>query len=364
MKFLRILAVILLLPTWVQAKPTVSGDFLTQFKADRVLTTQKSGVSPNNAYVYIESNANLNFNKNWSIKTNWRLQPNKTLTTRDSNNPERYRTFLSDTRGFDPQDSGLIAEEIKLDFKNDDMEFYLGKFDPTFGTAYNKKKRIGVFTAEFAEDYNLREKLGSGIAANLENSKITFNTFFNDTTGLSNSAVDHRGRANRSNGISGNTGTLSSYSVAIDGDTLFGIEDLYYNAGYRSLGVDNIATKKRETAYVVGAEYLYRIGYKTSIIPFFEGVKINNFGGFENRNAVYTTAAVIGKYSAWTASVSSLTRNIQNNPAGTANQRQLQLSIGYKFTDNISLDVSRSKLRENGYSGALVGAVLTYFYKF
>lgn len=360
---------LLSLPCAAEARPYVSGDVLMQFKADRVLSTNKQNVKTNNAYVYVESNLNLNFDKNWSIKTNLRSMPTNTLTTRDNNNSERFRNFLSQDRSLLSQRNDLMIEEIKLNFRNEDLEFYIGKFDPKFGTAHDKRKRIGVFTNEFAEDYNLREKIGGGITAFLENSKISLNTFFNDTTGLSESAINNRGRAARNEGIAGNTGTLSSYSISIDGDTLFGVQDLYYNFGYRSLAVSNQANRARETGYVAGFEYLYRLGYKTSIIPFFEAVKINNFTGIEGRDALYTTSALIAKYSSWTSSVSFLSRNLKKGlgvspsiarPSGNA----FQLSVGYKFANNIAVDFTRSSLREDGKNGSMIGGMVSYLYQF
>ncbi len=346
--------------------PNISGNILFQTQVDRIASSNKSGISANNAFIYIEPNISLNFNKNWSIKTDWRIQPNNVLTTRNSTYPERYRTFLSQNRGLGLQDTGLLVEELKLQFENDDMKFSVGKFDPTFGTAYNKAKRIGVFTSQFTEDYNLREKIGASLTAVLESNKITINTFFNDTTGLSQSVLNNRTRANRNDGVAGNTGTLSSYSIALDGENFFGVDDWFYNAGYRSLGVDNISGRKREEGYVFGSEYSYKVGYQTSIVPFFEISKINNFTGERNRNALYTTTALIGKYNSWTTSISHLTRYITQSQGITpkVNDRQLQFSVGYKFTNNITLDVSRSSLKEDGHSAALLGFVVGYLYRF
>jgi hypothetical protein len=347
--------------------PNVSGNVLFQGSADRIISSQQSGVSPNNAYVYIESNLALNFNKNWSIKTDWRMQPSNVMTTRDPNYPERYRTFFQQTgRGINAHDESLLVEELKLDFKNEDMNFFFGKFDPTFGTAYRKGKRMGVFTSQFAEDYNLREKLGAGISAFLENSKITINTFYNDTTGLSRSALSNRSRAPSSNGIAGNTGTLSSYSVSMEGENLFNIENLFYNVGYRSLGVASVQNRARETGYVVGSEYVYKITEATSLIPFVEVVRISNFTGERGRDAVYSTFALMTKYSSWIASVSRLDRNIKSGQSGTprVGDNQLQLSVGYKFNDNLTLDFTRANIKESGRNGVMLGAVLSYIYKF
>ncbi len=345
--------------------PNITGNVLTQFQADRIASSDKSGVSPNNAYVYIEPNMSLNFNKNWSIKTDWRLQPNDVLTTRDPVNPERYRTFLQTNRGFKVEEMGLIVEELKVQFENEDMKFFAGKFDPTFGTAHSKAKRIGVFTSQFNEDYNLREKIGGGFTALLESRTITVNGFFNDTTGLSSSAINNRGRASRSDGAAGNTGTLSSYSVSMNGEDFFGVEDWFYNLGYRNLSVDKMENRSPEKGYVIGTEYLYNYTDRTSLIPLFEAVRINNFGGIQGRDATYTTMALMGKYSNWIASVSKLTRNInQTQGASTASGSQLQFSVGYKFTNNITLDFTRSNMKEDGNTGIMFGVLLSYVYQF
>ncbi len=345
--------------------PNVSGDILFQAQADRIMSSQRSGTSPNNAFIYIEPNLALNFNKNWSIKTDWRLQPNDVLTTRNGEYPERYRTMLQSNRGFSLGDQGLIIEELKLNFENEDMKFFAGKFDPTFGTAHKKSKRIGVFTSQFTEDYNLREKIGAGISALLEDSAITVNSFFNDTTGLSRSALDDRGRASKNSGIAGDTGTMSSYSVSMDGEYLFGVKNLFYNLGYRSLGVDKIDNRQREKGYVLGSEYLYKTGTNSSLIPFAEIVKIDNFTGEKNRDATYTTLALIGKYSSWTASISRLSRDIkQYQRTSNISDHQLQVSAGYKFTNNITLDVTRADIKENGAKATVLGSTLSYIYKF
>lgn len=367
----KLLIFLSLFPCVLHAKapkqyPNIMGNVLVQLQADRVISSTKDGASSNNSFVYVEPNISLNFNRNWSAKTQWRLQPNNVLTTHNSTYPERYRTFLQDDRNIlNIDQTSLLVEEIKINYENDDLRFFAGKFDPTFGTAWRKSKRIGVFASQFNEDYNLREKLGGGVSALLEGSQITFNTFFNDTTGLSGSALKNRGTADDSSGIAGNDGILSSYSLSMEGENFFGVEHWFYNFGYRNLAVGNIANRSRETGYVVGSEYLYKVSRETSLIPLVEVVNISNFTGERGRNARYSTLALIGKYNSWTASASLVTRTI-NQPQRPSNlsDHQVQFSIGYKFTDNFTLDVSRANIKEDGQKGSLIGTTLSYFYKF
>jgi hypothetical protein len=344
--------------------PNVSGSALFQFNADRVMSTQKTQVPGNNAFVYVESDFALHIDRNWAVKTQWRLQPNDVLTTRNEVNPERYRTFLDPDRGIKSSGYGLLVEELKLQFGNEDMQFSAGKFDPKFGTAHDKRKRMGIFTSQFAEDYNLREKIGLSISALLEKSKITVNSFFNDTTGLSGSALDDRGNANSKDGSAGSTKALNSYSVSIEGKDFFEIEDWSYNLGFKSLSVDRLLGRQREKGYVLGSEYLYKIG-ETSIIPFVELVKVTSIAGEQGRRATYKTAAIIAKYSSWTGSFSLLSRSPNSHRLKREGKAShAQLSVGYKFTENITLDVTRSNMREDGYSGSVVGILLNYFYRF
>ncbi len=344
--------------------PNISGDILFIAQGDRVVSTQKKGVSANNAMFYAEADLSLNLNKNWSIKTDWRLQQNSILTTRNDVYPERYRSFLQERRGVHPQDTGLIVEELKLDFENEDLNFQVGKFDPGFGTAHNRSKRMGIYTWQVTEDYNLREKLGAGMAALLENSKVSFNLFFNDTTGLSRSALDQRDRAKR-DGLAGSTGTLSSYSINFEGEEFFGVDNLFYNFGYRSLGSDNIGNREREEGYLANFEYQYDIGLHSSIVPFLEIVKINNFTGEKNRDAHYTTLAVMANYSSWIASLSHITRHIKQ-PLRSSNvsDKILQLSAGYKINKNFTVDVTRAEVKEDGKKGSMFGVSLSYLYSF
>lgn len=368
---LHFFALFLIFPAQVFAKtakqfPNISGEALFQIQADRVLTTEKNGVPANNGFMYVEPKMALNFNKNWSVKTNWRFQPNNVLTTRDHANPERYRTFLQTDRGFAISNNGLIIEELKANFENEDFQFSIGKYDPTFGTAHRKEKRIGVFASQFTEDYNLREKLGASVVGLLEGSKVSFNSFMNDTTGLSSSAVNNRRRMSRSDGLAGSSSTPSSYSVSMEGENFMGIKNWFYNAGYRSLSVAKLDNRKREIGYVLGSEYLYEISSQSALIPFIEIVKISNLTGQLNRDAYYSTMALIGRYSGWTASGSYLTRHIRQPGAAVDNisDKQFQLAIGYKFTDNFTIDVSRARIKEDNKTGSLIGFVASYNYKF
>ncbi len=350
--------------------PYVEGDILFELRSDNILRTDKSGTKDNAGYVNIEPNFALVLNENWSVATGWRILP---VRQRQYQYPERQRTILGQdigiNRGFNNADNGLIVEELKLDFENEDMKFAAGKFNPNFGTLHRRNKRIGLFVTDITEDYELREMLGASISALLEDSEISISTFFRDTTGLSNSAINRRKSRNRNDGIAGNTGSLSSYVISMEGRDFLGVKNLFYNAGYRSLGADSSTIETgRETGFSGNLEYLYKVSRSTYLIPVAEYVKIHNFTGRKGRDGEYLTASLIGKYSGWSASVAAVFRNLDNNYPGAIkknNRDQLyQFSVGYKFKNNIAIDISRAELKEDGHEASMLGAILSYLYEF
>ena len=343
--------------------PNISGQVLFEAKSDRILSSSKNNIGVNNTYFNLEPDWMLNLNKNWSIKTGWRIWP---VAPRNNEYPEKTRVLLSDNRGFNQDQTAFIIEELKIDFENEDMKFFAGKFNPTFGKMYRKSKRIGVFLTDFTEDYELREKIGFGVAALLEDSEIRFNNFFNDVTGLSSSALHNRGRESNRDGLAGNTSTLSSYTLTMEGQNLAGYENLSYNIGYRSLGTQNNNINKRETGHTFNLEYLHKITSQTHLIPVLEYVHINNFTGKAKRDAEYLTTALLIKYSGWIFSTAHISRNIKNNYNNnpTSRDSQLQITAGYRFSNNLAIDVSRSRIRESGYKGNIVGVMFSYLFKF
>ena len=249
------------------------------------------------------------------------------------------------------------------------MKFSAGKINPTFATLYRRNKRIGYFITDFTEDYEITEQIGYSLSSILEDTEITLNNFFSDTTGLSDSGLNGRSKRNRNDNTAGNTGTLSSYSVTIEGRDFFEIDNLFYNVGYRSLGVNkDVRDLSREVGYTMNLEYLYKLGRSTFLIPLMEVVKIENFTGKLDRDAQYITTSLIFKYQGWNSSASYINRKIDNNyaaaPTNNSKDSILQFNIGYKFKNNMALDVSRAAIEEDKVKATAIGAILSYFYEF
>ncbi len=352
--------------------PNISGNLLTEIRVDNVnsIKNKRTAIGGNAGYLNAEFKSSLNFDKYWSLKNSINFLPTK---PRQYRYPERSRFILGQEEGVDRginiDDSSLIVEEIKMTYENEDMKFAVGKLNPNFATLYRRNKRIGFFITDYTEDYEIREQLGYSLSAILEDSEITFSNFFADTTRLSDSGLTGRGKRSRNDNTAANTGTLSSYTITLEGRDFLGVDNLFYNLGYRSLGVEKgITGISRETGYTVNLEYLYQLGRSTFLIPIIEAVKIENFTGKTDRDGKYLTTALIMKYSGWNASAAYTKRETDNNYATAALNKNsdsiLQFNVGYKFENNVALDVSRAQIEEDNVDATAIGVILSYFYEF
>jgi hypothetical protein len=340
--------------------PNLSGVALFEVRADRINSSNTKKLEPVSGFVNIDTNFSLNLQKNWSIITNWHVRQVNNISKNSAENPERYRSILFN-RGINLNDEGLVVEQLKAHFQNDDAKLFFGKFNPSFGSAFREEKRIGIFTTDFTKDYELREKLGAGFSALLENSEIEFSLFSNDRTALNEAMLNKRDI----NNIDNIAGDKSSYSISMKGKDLFGVRDLVYNIGYRNLAVKNIDGKNDEIGVVGGLEYKLPIDSKFLFIPFIEVASIDNLGGKKNRDALYTTIAFVTKYKNWTASISSIKRDIKHrNEYDDTKDSQMQYSIGYEISNNIIVDITKAKVRESGYSADLIGINASYIHRF
>ena len=171
---------------------------------------------------------------------------------------------------------------------------------------------------------------------------VTFNLFFDDTTGLSNTMFKKQGR-NKSYGGAGNTEKLNNLSVTFNG-TFFD-DKLSLNLGYRQLETDYDGSDT-EKAFVAGAEYLIDMPYNISFLPLVEGVYINNFDGMTSRNITYLTAFLPIIYENWHFVASNTTKLDRENNYKNYTSYLTQLSIGYKFDFGLVLDFARIWERE------------------
>lgn len=345
--------------------PIFEGYILSEFYVD-VLDTSKQKVQYNdsltNSYLNLDALLKLNIGKGFYAETKWNLKPvNKRRYTGDiyaknpgyivgnSYNSDFYGKDNYVRRTFQFSSYGLGVETLNINYKNSNLGIGLGKIDPTFGSAFDKTRFSGVYGIVMPEEYELTEKLGGYISAIFPFGDLTFNIFYDDTTGLSNTMFKKQGR-NKAKGGAGNTKKLNNFSLTFNGK----FDNLSLNFGYRQQE-SKLQYQEIERGFVAGAEYLIELPYNLNILPFAELAYFNNFDSMKSRDVTYLTLFLPAIYENWHFILSNTTKYDYEKHYHNYTSYLTQLSVGYKFNFGLMIDVAKIWEREakkaDGFAG-------------
>ncbi|MEE9139766.1 MAG: hypothetical protein V3U18_03215 [Alphaproteobacteria bacterium] len=223
----------------------------------------------------------------------------------------------------------LFAEELYIHYETlklfpdyiDSARVFAGKFSPNFGLEFGfdqeETEFPGAVTDDFMEEYELSQKIGVGGNITPYHRKygthmISFSAFFDDTTFLSRDAFKARipRKKELSDGGAGNTESLESFNLTINGSDMAFVPGLTYEVGFRHQekgeGEDDV---KDEDGFAVGVRYKKafflprdRFRYPISVTG---AVEYAHFSGFEARDVVanFVTAGVGADYGPWNFAV-------------------------------------------------------------
>ncbi len=329
--------------------PYVTGNILTEYNfssLDKSNYGNKIEKDRRNlSYFEVESDLNIHLYNKISLVNKLVLKPmNKRFTRNIDNDFYGKEKYLRRKWYFNKYD--IFFEELNFEYKEDQFLFGLGKFNPTFGTAYDKAKYHGVLDTRIVDNYELVEKIGFYVAMNLPMFNLRFNSFFNDKSLLSASLFDHRNK-NRVNRRPGNTNKLNNFSLTSD----FTINDLKFNLGIKRLSVKG-KDERAEKGYVIGVEKLIEetpSGF--GFIPFTEFSYIEDYNGMKNRDKFFTTLRIPVYYGSWSIIGTYSTSFDKEKSFKNYIDYLAQITIGYKFENGIMLDVSKTIGKESYKDG-------------
>lgn len=327
--------------------PYISGNILTEYNFTRMDSGNNGNIiykdKKDLSYLQIESNLNVYLFNNFLVKTNATFRPvlgRLTDSAQYHNDYYNFERYLKRKNYFDKYD--IIFEELAFEYKEEEFLIGFGKFNPTFGTAYDKSKYHPIFGTKIAEDYELTEKLGFYVAMTLPMITLRGNFFYNDNTFLSNSLFGNRGKYNNNKGV-GNRKNLDNFSVTAD----FAINDYRINLGIRKLNT-NADDQETEKGYVIGFEKLVEESSNSfGFLPFAEYSFIENYNGTKDRDINFFTVRLPFVYKNWNliASYSAKFDNEENFK--NYKSYMTQVGIGYRFENGLMLDVSKTNERES-----------------
>lgn len=265
-------------------------------------------------------------------------------------------------------DEGLYAEELKATYNTDNFGVQLGKFNPSFGSAWDITP--GVYGVDLAEDYETAEKLGGGAhytfsTAHAGAYTLSGSVFKADDSFLSDSIIKGRGHTSRADGGMANNASFGSYTTTLDVENLADIEGLNANVGYRkqkagSADVGNV----NEKATVAGANYTWPVADKIEATALAEWVGINNVDGTAD-DARYITAGVSFIINdQWNVALTRSDRDLLVDAAPDTNDSISQVSAGYAFKNGFSIDAALAQVEDADVSTNVFGALAAYSYEF
>lgn len=316
-------------------------------------------------FAEVEAGIGLFFTEGLSLQSVLKLEPVRSAT---------------ESRAF--EDEGAFVEELYLNFERDWLRLYGGKFNPAFGTAWDRLSDL--FQKGFAEDYERTEALGAGAAATLETLSFGTHTlgaalFHADNSFLSNSAfarprfgaadTDRVKRTRRSQGGPANTHDFSSYTVTLDGDQFPVLDGFSYHLGYSRLA-KGVTEAKAENGYVGGVQWAFDLGNEMTLTPLVEAAHFRHFGGGTD-HATFLTTALQLDWSDWSFVAMRTGRHVDEPKGGSGafgrdyTDSLYSLLFGYSFDFGVTAQIGwkREKVQGEPVIHAL-GARITYELQF
>lgn len=334
-----------------ETQKTFAADVVMELQTEQTLGSDDSSNEHNNTFWRTEVAPTVRLNDSFFIDGVAVLEP--------------VRDFDVDENNFF-EEEGAFVEELKLNYENGPWAAFAGKFNPGFGIAWDYGR--GIWGEDFAEDYEITEKIGVGASYTFEGGgehTLTGSTFFADTSFLSDSVGNRRGDTDKSDGGVSNTEDFSSFVVALEGDDVFEVEDLYYKLGYRHLAEgDADVDGNDENGFEATAGYTFPISGRVKADALVEYVDISHFEGSENDNRYFTASVVTKIDDAWNVTLGYTGRTVDVDGGDDVDDHLFQASGGYDFGNGLTLEAGWRNTQEGGDDTNMIGGLARYSFSF
>lgn len=354
-KFLILLAFIyLFVSAPVQAGPEangpqISGNVIFRLGYDGVYDAQSPLTESNDVFGIMIASPKISFGDRFSIDSEVRFEA--------VSPPFEDRFF---------ENEGLFVRKLFATYRlNDQLSVQFGKLTPSYTLA--SLVTPGMFGNNYNKEIELIERIGIGFEYLFNNGrtgqhKLSFSTFFDDTTFLSDSIGSSRGPKDLSDGGSSNTEAFDSFAFSLEGSGIKALPGFTYKLGllHQARGKDGVAN---EQGFLLAATRTYQFGYGKSLTWIGEIAPFRNFGG-TNDDMNYTSAGLVYQSNPWTTVLSGTYRRRSLASGTTYSDYSLQTSIDYDFGRGVSLAFAHEFLRDQNVRSRRIGIRLSKVIEF
>ncbi len=344
--------------------PYVSGHIDLSIHADSIIDAPDEDEEINEVFSHSHADLKLHMNEEVSINTKVKLEGES------SGHSHQHSSSFHGDKYF--EDHELFVQELTVNYDNDDIALYAGKFNPIVGIDYHSMP--GVYGYQKVEEYAILERIGAGVglkvdSKNYGNHRIDVSSFFDDTTFLSDSLINQRGHTSEEDGGISNTEDFSSYAVSLGAENLQVPAAKVLNGFSYRVGAATQAKgsgdDSDETRYTAAVGYEVKITEDVSAKIITEYADVSHWGGEEHHDRAYRTAATGLYYKGWNAAVSYT--DIGNDAEDDHDDHDgyvAQVSGGYKFDNGIGVDLGYRNSDEDGDKRDTVGLLVSYSISF
>ena len=342
------------------------GEVETHFEGDLVSSTNnKTRVSLFND---TDVTGFVNY-KGWlSLNTEAKLERN-----RDNNDGSYYVDRNAAFRS-----EGLTLRQLYLSVRpTEKLSIFGGKIHPGFGSAYESAP--GQFY-NFGTDYEQDERIGFGVGytlpsigpemLGLDNIRLTAETFYLDTTSLSESLIsrpslddptaDRLRRYTRNQFGPSNTGALDSFTVSLRGGRP--ARGLTWQISVTHEATD-LPGGRSENGQSIGASYDpggdgIPLSPRLGVTPFVEYAHFSNFQGIAGLERHYAIGGLAFTYGRWGVSTAAGLRHSAGSGSGTDHQENI--SFTYEVIPRLLVGAGMNFANVDGKSSRILAPSLSY----
>lgn len=317
-------------------------EFSIEIQNDNTYESDDPDAEINDLYTTIESGMVLSFSDTFSLQNTLMIEP-----VLDPE-PGKDRTF---------DDTALYVEEIKFNYEKDSFALFAGKFNPSYGWAWDKT--AGVYGTDLPEDYEMTGKIGAGASFKFgpdSKHSLTFNTFFADTSFLSDTTHKDTETLSKEDGGVSNTEDFSSYSLSLEGEI---IENFGYQLSHSILEAGE-GDENDEKGYSASLEYSLELSKDCQLVPFVEYASFDSYEG-SKEDADYLTGSLSLEIRSFNISAAYTSRDFEGED--DISDYQYQFSTGYAFENGFSLDLGWKETEESEIQSRCLGLLAAYSLK-
>lgn len=319
--------------------PVLTGEIALELGYDNTYSSQDPAAEVYDLYPTVTGAFDLKLNENFLFHTDLVLEP--------VFDPTGNRAF---------EDIGIYAETLHVQYQMNAFSFIAGKYNPTFGTAWDATP--GIYGPDMAEDYQLTERLGLAVGVGLGEEgaglyNLQVNAFFADTTFLSQSVGTDRGRTKLASGGASNTEALESFSATLDATAFDSMPGFSYHLGFvhQAKGVGGVDD---ENGFVIGAQKEVELAEDRKLNFLIEFAHLKNAAGGAD-DISYATAGLGYTFGQWNAALASTQRWTDVSGGADVKDFQIQGSLGYEFENGVTFDVGYKFNEEGGVENHTAG---------